>query len=223
MAKKAYKLAASIVCADMLSLGEEVERLNKAKIDSIHFDVMDGVFVPRYGLHPEMLKSIRSQAKIPIDVHMMVANPEPYIEVFSKAGGTVMNVHVEACPHLHRTLTLIKTAGMKAGVALNPATPLSTLDYVLDDIDMVVLMAIDPGVLGQKLIPGTLQKIRDLKQKLGDRKVEIEIDGGVTPETAPKMIAAGATMLVCGTGTIYRPHEAPVDVKAAQLRGILDK
>jgi ribulose-phosphate 3-epimerase len=200
-----FKLAASLICGNMLNLQGDIDELNKAKVDSIHFDVMDGLFVPRYGLHPEVLSSVRTQTNIPIDVHLMVENPEPYFNDFLKAGATTLTFHYEATAHAHRLTKIIKNAGVKAGVALNPATPLHALDYLLEDVDLILIMAINPGIVGHKLIPEMIQKIKDLKNKIGNRKIEIEIDGGVTPESSPKMIEAGATMLVCGTGTIYQP------------------
>ncbi len=217
------KIAASIVCANMLALESEVKLVEAGGADSIHFDVMDGLFVPRFGLHPESLQAIRSVTQLPVDVHLMVANPEPYLATFAQAGATMIAVHAEACQHLHRTVHLIKAAGVQAGVALNPATPLNVLEYVLDDISLVVLMAINPGIVGHKLIPGMMEKMSQLKDMIGDRAIEIEIDGGVTPESGPEMVTRGATMLVCGTSTIFRPQEAPVDVKIREFRSRLDQ
>ncbi len=217
-----YQLAASLVCADMMQLGREIKLLEKARIGYIHFDVMDGVFVPRYGLHPEILQALRKITLLPVDVHLMVTDPEPYIEIFAASGATIITVHVEACAHLHRTLYKIKKTGVKAGVALNPATPLSVLDYLWDDIDLVMLMAINPGIVGHKLIPGAMQKIKDLKEKIGGRKIIIEIDGGVTTQSAPLMIRAGAHLLVCGSSTIFRP-DANVLKKTKELHNMLDK
>ncbi len=221
---KPYYLAASLVCADMLHLADEMENLEAGQIDFIHFDVMDGSFVPRYGLHPEMLQAVKKATKIPVAVHMMVQNPEPYIEIFAKVGADYFAVHVEACPHLHRTIHLIRQAGMKPGVALNPATSLSSLEYVLDDIDIIVLMAINPGIVGHKLIGSMMKKISQVKQLVKDRpNFLIQVDGGVTPESAPEMIQAGANMLVCGSSTIFRPQEAPVDQKITQLRQTINQ
>jgi len=218
-----YTLTASIVCANMLELGAEVERLERGGIDSIHFDVMDASFVPRYGLYPEMLAAIRSLTSLPIHVHAMVENIEPYIEIFVKAGATTIMPHVESHRHLHRTIKKIRDAGANAGVALNLATPLNILDYILDDINVVMLMAINPGIVGHKLIPEALNKISDLKTKIGSRAIEIEIDGGVTPESAPEMVKRGATRLVCGTGMIFRPHEALLEEKIREIKKNMDK
>ncbi len=218
-----YLLSASLVCANMLRLEDEIRQIEAGGIDTIHFDVMDGSFVPRFGLHPEILQGVRSLTKLPIDVHMMTDNPETYIDAFAAAGATHYSVHAEACPHLHRTVQRIRSAGMIAGVALNPATPLGTLSYVLQDIELVVIMAINPGVLGQKLIPEQLDKIKQLRAMVAGRPdFLIQVDGGVTLESAPVMIEHGANALVCGTGTIFRPNEAPIDTKTKELRTQLD-
>lgn len=222
MKKVSYSLTASLICADLLCLKDEVKQLEAGGIDAIHVDVMDGIFVPRYGIFPEMVAAVRSVSNLPIDAHMMVEDVEPYIDVFAKAGITRMVPHVEPHRHLHRTIQKIKAAGIKAGVALNPATPLDVLDYILDDIDMVMIMAINPGIVGHKLIPTVLDKIKHLKAKIGDRPIEIEVDGGVTPESSATMIRSGATRLVCGSSTIFRPQEASLEVALRELRANLD-
>ena len=217
-----YQLTASIICADLLNLKEEMGLLKKGKIDRIHFDVMDGIFVPRYGLPPEILRQIHEVTDIPITVHLMVQDPEPYIEVFAKAGADAFVFHIERIFHANRVLKKVKDAGMKAGVALNPATSLGVLDYVLEDVDVIMLMAINPGILGHKLIPQMLKKIADLKNKLKNNPdIKIEIDGGVTSESAPKMIANGADILVCGNSTIFKSDER-IDKKIKQLRQVID-
>lgn len=216
-----YQLSASIICADLLNLQSEVELLEKGKIDRIHFDVMDGIFVPRYGLPPEVLKFIHAETDIPVTVHMMVQDPEPYIDVFAKAGADAFVFHIEPVFHVSRILRKIKEAGMKAGVALVPATPLNVLDYILDDLDFVMLMAINPGIVGHKLIPQILLKITELKNKLKNYpNIKIEIDGGVTSESAPKMIANGADILVCGSSTIFKLNES-VYKKIKELRKVI--
>lgn len=218
-----YQLSASIICADLLNLEREVKLLEKGKIDRIHFDVMDGVFVPRYGLPPEVLKFIHTQTNIPITVHMMVQYPEPYIDIFKGSGADTIAFHIEPVKHIHRVIQKIKARGMKAGVALNMATPLNCLDYILPDLDLVMLMAINPGIVGHKLIPQAYEKISDLKEKLTEYPdVLIEIDGGVTPESAPKMIKNGADILVCGNSTIFKPN-VPVDQRIKELRNAIDK
>jgi ribulose-phosphate 3-epimerase len=221
---KKYKLSASLICANHANLEKDIKLLKKGKIDYIHFDVMDGIFVPRYGLYPELLKGIKSISNIPIDVHMMTEEPARYINEFSEAGADIIAVHAEACKHLHYTLKLIKDSGAKSGVVLNYATPLSVLDYILDYVDMVELMAINPGIVGHKIIPEFFAKISDLKNKIekSGKDIFIEIDGGVNLETAPKMINYGADVLVCGTSAIFKPDKS-VDKKIKEFRDGIDK
>jgi ribulose-phosphate 3-epimerase len=216
--KNIYKLSASLICADMLNLGKEIDLINQSGCEYIHFDVMDGVFVPRFGLYPEILSFIRKRTNLPVDVHLMTVEPEKYIKVFVDAGASLIAVHVEACNQLHRTISEIRKFGIQAGVALNPATPLSILDYLLDEIDLVLLMAINPGIVGHKLIPKAFDKISELKQKLGAKykNIIIEIDGGVSFDSAALMIESGANMLVCGSSTIFKP-EIGVDIKTKEL------
>ncbi len=219
---KKYLLSASLVCADLMNLGDQVRKLEEAWIDYIHIDIMDGHFVPRFGLMPEVVKQVRSMTNIPMDVHMMTNNPEPYIASFIEAGANIIAVHVEDNPNLHRTIKMINNAGAMAWVVLNYATPLDVLDYILDDIGFIMLMAINPWIVGHKVIPGIYQKIKDLKDKVKNYPdIIIEIDGGVTPETLPEMVKCGANMLVCGTGTIFRPAEL-VKEKTIELRWIVD-
>lgn len=214
-------LASSIICANLLNLKDELAALEEAKIDWIHFDVMDGVFVPRYGLYPEVLALIKSVTKIPVDVHMMVTNPDPYINVFAQAGADLITVHVETCPNLHQTVKLIKEKGIKAGVVVNPATSLSSLEYILPELDCVVIMAINPGILGHKLIPSMIKKIADLKRMARRMpNLLIEVDGGVSFESGPLMRDAGANLLVCGTSSIYRESSVPQRVR--EFRKILN-
>ncbi|MBA4319483.1 MAG: ribulose-phosphate 3-epimerase [Flavobacterium sp.] len=221
--KNKYYLSASLICANHLEFGKEVSKLEKEKIDYIHFDMMDGNFVPRYGLYPELLSSIKKVSRLPIDVHMMTEEPGRYIKDFADAGADIIAVHVESCKHLHLTLKKIRDNGVKTGVVLNYATPLNVLDYIMDDIDMVELMAINPGIVGHKVIPGIFKKISDLKEKINasGKNILIEIDGGVNPETAAEMIKAGADILVCGTSAIFKP-EIPVNVKIKEFRKIID-
>lgn len=215
------KIAASLICADPLDLNKDLEQLIESKVDFIHFDVMDGSFVPRYGLYPEILSALRKKTDIPVDVHMMVENPEDFINDFKLAGADYYCFHIEATKHAHRVIKKIELSGMKAGVALNPATPISDLKYIISDIKMVVLMAINPGIVGHKLIPNMIDKIRDLRafaNEAGNHDLLIEIDGGVTPESAQSMLDAGADLLVCGTGTIFRPQEDTVYNKIQDFR-----
>lgn len=192
--------------------------LVRGRIDALHFDVMDGLFVPRLGLYPELLKAIKNTSKLPVDVHLMIENPEQFIGVFAEAGADIIVVHAESTHHLHRTIKAIRDAGASAGVALNPATPLSVLDYVLDNIDLVMLMAINPGIVGHKLIPETMGKIQDLRAKLAGRPMTIEVDGGVSPASAADMVRSGADLLVCGTSSIYKGGDLARHIRAFRAR-----
>lgn len=214
-------ISASLICSDPLNLEKDIKELVKGKTDFIHFDVMDGVFVPRYGLYPEIITYLKKCTNIPVAVHMMVSNPEDYIEDFRNAGATYYNFHIEATNHAHRIVKKIEKSGMFPGIALNPATSLTTLNYIINDIHMVVLMAINPGIVGHKLIPSMIGKIaalREFANKMGNKDLLIEIDGGVTFESGKRMIEAGADLLVCGTGTIFKPHEDSISNKIAAFR-----
>jgi len=220
------KIAASLICADPLNIMKEMQSLTEAQVDLIHFDVMDGHFVPRYGLYPEILKAIKKEKNCPsVDVHMMVSNPEQYIDLYAAAGADYYNFHIESCNHSHRIIKKIKAAGMKPGIALNPDTPLSFLDWIIQDIEMVVLMTINPGIVGHKFIPEMLDKIKELRAIANKKKPSliIELDGGVTPETIPGMINAGADALVCGNGTIFRAHEDTIQNKTKYIREIINE
>lgn len=219
--KRKPLIAASLICSDPLNLQKDINELIIGKTDYIHFDVMDGQFVPRYGLYPEILSYLTKTTNIPVDVHMMVQNPEDYIDDFKNAGATFYNFHIEATQHAHRIVKKIEKSNMHAGVALNPATPISSLDYLIEDVKMVVLMAINPGIVGHKLIPNMINKISDLREfadKRGNKDLLIQIDGGVTFDSGINMINAGADILVCGTGTIYRPHEDTISNKIEAFR-----
>ncbi len=211
-------LAASMICDNFVDLKKTLGQFKSGHIDYIHFDVMDGIFVPRFGLYPELLKTIKSLTSIPVEVHLMVQNPEPYMGVFANAGAGIISIHAEGNLHLSRSIQMIHKLGVKAGIVLNPATPINILDYVIDDIDLVMIMAINPGIVGHKLIPKTYDKLKDLKVKLTSREnVMVEVDGGVTFESAPKMIEAGANMLVCGTSSIFN-QEKSLGVMSTNLR-----
>jgi ribulose-phosphate 3-epimerase len=219
-------LAASLICADPLNMEGDITQLNAANLDMIHFDVMDGSFVSRYGLYPEILSAVKKKSSIPVDVHMMVSNPEDYISTFQLAGADYYNFHVEATHQISRVIKKIKESGMKPGVALNPATSVNCLEWIMQDIEMVVVMAINPGVVGHPFIPSMLKKItaiREMANRMGNTKLHIEVDGGVTPLTAPDMISAGANVLVCGTGTIFRPQEDTIINKTISLRKVLSE
>jgi ribulose-phosphate 3-epimerase len=219
-------LAASLICADPLNMEGDITQLNEANLDMIHFDVMDGSFVSRYGLYPEILSAVKKKSSIPVDVHMMVNNPEDYITTFQLAGADYYNFHVEATHQISRVIKKVKESGMKPGVALNPATSVNCLEWIMQDIEMVVVMAINPGVVGHPFIPSMLKKItaiREMANRMGNTKLHIEVDGGVTPLTAPDMISAGANVLVCGTGTIFRPQEDTIINKTISLRKVLSE
>lgn len=200
------RISTSIMCADFLHLGEAVKELEASGADYLHFDIMDGHFVPNFTMGPDILKSIRGETDIPFDTHLMVYEPERYIETFIQAGSDLVVIHVEACRHLHRTINLIKENGARAGVAINPATPLSALDYLLDEVYMVLVMAVDPGFAGQTMIPGAIGKIRQLKQKITQSglDVKIQVDGNVSFQNAPRMVLAGADILVAGSSSVFR-------------------
>lgn len=202
------KIAPSILSADFARLGEEIREAERAGADWIHVDVMDGHFVPNMTIGPLVVQAIRPHTKLPLDVHLMIERPDAYISAFAKAGADLISVHAEACVHLHRTIHHIRELGVKAGVVLNPATPLEALDYVLEDVDLVLLMTVNPGFGGQAFIPGVLPKIRELRRRLDERglgNVHIEVDGGVTPETAPLVVEAGADVLVAGNAVFGQP------------------
>jgi ribulose-phosphate 3-epimerase len=212
------KIAPSILSANFAKLGEEIEAVDRGGADYIHIDVMDGHFVPNITIGPLIVSAIRPVTKLPLDVHLMIENPDQYIEAFAKAGADYITVHVEACKHLHRTIQLIKSQGVKAGVVLNPATPVETIQHIIGDIDMCLLMSVNPGFGGQKFIPEVLPKITAVNEMALQKghKIEIEVDGGVNPETAQLCIEAGATVLVAGSA-IY--NEADYEQAILSIRG----
>jgi ribulose-phosphate 3-epimerase len=198
-------IAPSLLAANFLKLEAECKMLNESEADWFHLDVMDGRFVPNISFGPMIIEFIRKATTKVCDVHLMIEEPGNYAEAFKNAGADNLSVHIEACPHLHRNIQQIKSLGMKAGVAINPHTPVSELGDVLADIDLVCMMSVNPGFGGQKFIPFTLEKIKQLKKMIDERglKVHIEIDGGVTVENAPSIIAAGADVLVAGN-TVFK-------------------
>ncbi|WP_066289209.1 ribulose-phosphate 3-epimerase [Bacillus sp. FJAT-29937] len=204
------KVAPSILSADFAKLGEEIKDVEKGGADYIHVDVMDGHFVPNITIGPLIVEAIRPVTKLPLDVHLMIENPDQYIEAFAKAGADYITVHVEACRHLHRTIHFIKSLGVKAGVVLNPATPVNTIEHIIEDVDMVLLMTVNPGFGGQKFISSVLPKITEVK-RMADEKglnIEIEVDGGVNEETAKLCIEAGANVLVAGSAVYSQKDRA---------------
>ncbi|MDH5400402.1 MAG: ribulose-phosphate 3-epimerase [Cyclobacteriaceae bacterium] len=194
-------IAPSLLACDFSEIRQEVEMLNNSMADYIHFDVMDGVFVPNISFGIPVAKAVNQHAQKPLDVHLMIVEPEKYVEAFAEAGAGIITVHYEACPHLHRNLQQVKGLGAKAGVALNPHTPVSLLEDVLEDIDLVLIMSVNPGFGGQQFIEGTYRKINQLRELIHKKGTDtlIEIDGGVTDQNAKKLIDAGADVLVAGS------------------------
>ena len=197
----------SLLAADFLHLDSELEMINRSEAQWLHLDVMDGVFVPNISFGFPVLEAVAKKCQKALDVHYMIVHPEQYIKQTAKLGAMMMNVHVEACTHLHRTVQEIHDAGMKAGVTLNPASPVSLLEDIIDDVDMVLLMSVNPGFGGQKFIENTIQKVKRLRRLIDERgaNVLIEVDGGVQAETAPRLVQAGVDVLVSGSYVFKSP------------------
>lgn len=214
-----------MMCADLLHLERDVKELEKAQIEYLHFDIMDGVFVPNLMLNNEMMKAVRRATSIPFDVHLMIVNPETKIELFDLREGDIVSVHYESTPHVQRALQRVKASGAKAAVALNPATPVESVKYLLADVDMVLLMTVNPGFAGQKLIPQTLQKIADMRKFLDDAGypgISLQVDGNCSFENIPKMLAMGADNFVVGSSSVFATNSTITDA-ALKLRDTFKK
>ncbi|MDY6881488.1 MAG: ribulose-phosphate 3-epimerase [Desulfatiglans sp.] len=199
------RISPSILSADFTRLGQEVEEVERAGADYIHIDVMDGHFVPNITIGPMIVKAVRGVTRLPLDVHLMISNPDAFINEFIDAGADILTFHAEASTHIHRTIQHIKSGGVRAGISLNPATPFSTLEYVLGNLDLILLMTVNPGFGGQKFIPEVLPKIKEAKKEIDKRglDIEIEVDGGIGPDTIGEVSAAGATAFVAGSAIFY--------------------
>ncbi len=209
------KIAPSILSADFARLGEEITSITKAGADYIHVDVMDGHFVPNLTIGPVVIKSIRQYSQLPFDVHLMIEPVDPFIEAYAKAGADIITVHAEATKHLHRTLQLIKSFGKKCGVSLVPTTPASALEHIMDEIDLILVMSVNPGFGGQSFIPSQIEKIRTLRTMINKsgREIDLEVDGGINAQTAKQVVEAGANVLVAGSAIFTNPRDYAANIE----------
>ena len=219
--KKPVRIAPSILSADFASLGAEISAIADAGADWIHVDVMDGHFVPNITIGPAVVKAIRKKTTLPFDIHLMISPVDPYIEEFAAAGADIITAHIEAGPHAHRTLQQIKSLGLKAGISLNPSTPASSLRHILDAVDLILVMTVNPGFGGQNFIEEQIEKIKTIRKMIDEtgRDIDLEVDGGVNEKTARRAISAGADVLVAGTA-VFGGGASKYAEKISQLRGL---